>query len=211
MENEAKKIQGQRQLRRLVVLMDVVFALVIFQIFLLLPRPTPDQLSLKTLGAFFQASNIDLGVLVTVLVGIAFTLIYWMQNNKLLSNLTHTDNKHSAYSILQLFLLLFYFYSVRLGIDFPGDKYALVLQSVMLVLVGVAASLGWSYAIKGRRLLGPELSDEAARKTQITILAEPITALIALPCAFIGPIIWEVAWLTYPVIKKVLDKRMPGN
>jgi len=35
--------QGARQLRRLERLMDVVFALAIWRIFTILPRPDPDQ------------------------------------------------------------------------------------------------------------------------------------------------------------------------
>jgi hypothetical protein len=73
--------------------------------------------------------------------------------------------------------------------------------------VGIASAWGWSYAIKDRRLVSPDLTDKEAGDLQIRILAEPITALITIPCAFIGPWIWEVSWLLYPLIAFILRRR----
>ncbi len=38
-EDEAELIRGTRQLRRLEILVDVVYALVIWRLFMLMPRP----------------------------------------------------------------------------------------------------------------------------------------------------------------------------
>jgi hypothetical protein len=32
------------------------------------------------------------------------------------------------------------------------------------------------------------------------ILAEPITAIVTIPVAFVGPIFWEISWLSYPLL-----------
>ena len=80
------------------------------------------------------------------------------------------------------------------------------LSQPAAVLMGLASAWGWSYAIKTDLLL-PEVSDSYARQTQHRVLAEPITAAITIPFAFIGPILWEVAWLSYPLVVRFLNRR----
>jgi apolipoprotein N-acyltransferase len=49
-------------------------------------------------------------------------------------------------------------------------------------------------------LLLPEVTEQYARHLRDRILAEPITAIITIPLAFVGPIIWEISWLSYPLV-----------
>jgi hypothetical protein len=81
-----------------------------------------------------------------------------------------------------------------------------IIESGMVVLMGMASAWGWSHATK-KGLLLPEVSDAYARQTQIRVLAEPITAAITIPFAFVGPILWEVAWLSYPLVVSLLKRR----
>jgi len=41
------------------------------------------------------------------------------------------------------------------------------------------------------------------------ILAEPITAGINVPFAFVDPILWEIAWLIYPLVRRRRRARKP--
>ena len=56
------------------------------------------------------------------------------------------------------------------------------------------------YAIKNHRLLLPEVTEQFAYQLRDRILAEPITAIITIPVAFVGPILWQISWLCYPLV-----------
>jgi hypothetical protein len=81
------------------------------------------------------------------------------------------------------------------------------LESITASLVGIAGGWGWTYAIKNHRLLIPEVTEQYAYHLRDRILAEPITAIITLPCAFVGPIIWEISWLSYPLVIWLVRRR----
>lgn len=38
-------------------------------------------------------------------------------------------------------------------------------------------------------------------------MAEPITALITLPFAFVGLMFWEISWLSYPLVAFLFRRR----
>ncbi len=207
-ENLAKLERESRQLRRLEVLIDVVFAIVLWRLFMLIPRPGEGGWNWNSITAML-ASNIVTFVLVAV--GVAIVIVYWLQNNALFGNLDRTDAIHTALSILQIFLLLLFLYSIRLGATLEASSGTRAFESSTAALVGIASAINWSYAIKGRRLVSADLTNQQARDLQVRILAEPITALITLPCAFIGPWIWEASWLSYPLIASLLKRRMKAG
>ena len=66
------------------------------------------------------------------------------------------------------------------------------------------------YAIGRRRLLRPDVTDEEARALAHRILAEPITAMVTIPFAFVGPGLWELSWLSYPLWVRLLKRRRRG-
>ncbi len=192
-EDKAEVIRGTRQLRRLEMLMDVVYALVIWRLFMLMPRP--EKIGEWRSLSSFLSSNVELYVIASL--ALIIVIIYWIQNNALFGYLDRTDSRHTAISIVQIFFLLLFLYSIRLGLDFPGESHARALESVTAALVGVASIAGWRYAMKNRRLLSPEVTTQRADQIFDQNLAEPIAAVITLPFAFIGPIVWEIAWLSY--------------
>ncbi len=202
-EDRAELLRGTRQLRRLEILMDVVYALVIWRLFMLMPRPEKigEWRSLYS----FLSSNVELFVIAGL--GLVIVIIYWIQNNALFGYLDRTDGRHTATSIIQLFFLLLFLYSIRLSLDFPGESHARALESVTVVLVGISSIAGWRYAMKNRRLLSPEVTSQRANQIFDQNLAEPIAAGITLPCAFLGPMIWELAWLSYLPVSYWLRRR----
>ena len=105
------------QLNRLVRLIDVVFAIVIWRIFMLIPKPTAANWNWDAIGPFLY-DNIMTFVL--ALIAVAIVIIYWLQSNTLLGNLQRTDGRHAALSILQIFFLLLFLLSIRLGVDLGG-------------------------------------------------------------------------------------------
>jgi len=207
-EGLAKLERESRQLRRLEVLIDVIFAIVIWRIFMLIPRPETADWQWDAIGPFL-ASNVLTFTLVAL--SIVIVIIYWLQNNALFNNLDRTDSRHTAISIVQIFFLLCFLLSIRLGVVLEASAGTRAFESCTAALVGIASAWGWSYAIKNRRLVSPDLTDQEAGDLQIRFLAEPITALITIPCAFIGPWVWEVSWLLYPLIAYILRRRKKAN
>jgi hypothetical protein len=51
------------------------------------------------------------------------------------------------------------------------------------------------------------LQYEYALQLRDRVMAEPITAIITLPCAFVGPIIWEISWFSYPLVVWLVRRR----
>ena len=73
-------------------------------------------------------------------------------------------------------------------------------------MVGISGAWGWAYAIKDRRLLPAEMSDEEAGALNDRIAAEPATALFTIPFAFF-PVLWELSWFSYPVWIRLVKGR----
>jgi uncharacterized membrane protein len=196
-EDMAKHKRGSLQLHRLERMVDVVYAIVIWRIFILLPNPTAEQLSWGHIGTFLGA---NIGIFLMVIIGVVVTIIYWIQNNVLFGNLQSTDTRHSILSILQIFFLLAFLVSLREGIELGPSAGTRALESITAALVGISGGWSWAYAVKNPRLLQPEVTEQYALQLRDRVLAEPITAIITLPCAFVGPIIWEISWLSYPLV-----------
>ena len=203
-EDKAKHRRASLQLQRLARMIDVVYAIIIWRAFMLLPRPAAEQLNWEHIGAFLSA---NIGGFLAVVIGIVVTIVYWIQNNVLFGNLQSTDSRHTILSILQLFFLLIFLVSLRLGIDLGASDFTRAFESLAAALVGIAGSWSWLYAIKNHRLLLPEVTGLYAYRLRDRILAEPITALITIPFAFVGPILWELSWLTYPLVVLLVRRR----
>jgi uncharacterized membrane protein len=191
------------QLRRLQRLTDVIYALVLWRIFTFIPKPGGEGWEGNSLGEFLAA---NLPVFALIVIGLAFTIIYWLQNNSLFGNLARTDGRHTTLAILQIFLLLLFLYSVRLGIELGGSPGTRLFESITAALVGYVGAAGWIHAKKNRRLLQPGITDQEANDLGDRILAEPLAATFTIPFAF-TPILWEVAWLSYPVMVRLLRRR----
>ena len=196
-EDKAKHKRETVQLIRLRRLIDVVYAVVLWNIFLLIPEPDKEEWVLDTMSSFLSANILTLAL---VAIALAVTIIFWLQNNTLFNNLDRTDGRHTALSILQIFFMLLFLYSINMGVVLGASDGTRAFESSMAALMGITAAWGWSYANKNRRLVSPDVTDQYARRLRDRILAEPITAIVTLPLAFAGPVLWEIAWLSYPLV-----------
>lgn len=184
--------------------MDMVYAIVIWRVFMLLPRPDPGHGTWKSLSAMLM-SNIESVALVAISLVIIIT--YWIQNNRLYGSLKATDTKHTALSIFQLFLLMVFLYSLRMGVVFEGALGTKVLESLSAAALGLSSMGAWAYAIGRGGLLSDRVTLQGAKMMQDRYLAEPLAALLTIPCAFIGPAAWEVAWLSFIPLAWLLRRR----
>lgn len=196
------EVREQRQLRRLETLVDVVFGITIWRLFILLPRPE-DNPEWTNLLEMLGDSLLSFAVVVIALV---IVIIYWIQSNLLFKYLVRTDSWHIGLSIAQLFALLLFLYSIRAGLGFEAGASTRIFESAMACLLGVFSFLAWYYALHRGNLVTDELdADEAAAITE-RIKAEPVTAAITIPFA-VGMWMWELSWFIYPVVVYLYKRR----
>ena len=201
---ESKIQRDEKQLRRLHTLVDVVYALIIVRLFMMLPNPEASEVvGFDPLAIFTEGGD----RFVMLIIGFILVLIYWFQSNKTTGNLVKTDGKHTVLSLLQLFFLLFYLYSVRLDLVFKSDVLALFMQSVSLALAGFMGVLAWIYATKHADLISDAVSKQEAKDIKIGILSEPLASTFTIPFAFISPLLWNLSWLSVLVFGWFLKKR----
>ncbi len=191
------------QLTRLERMMDVVFALVIWRLFTFLPTQDGGE------GRWASVTEMlikEWMTFVFVLLAVVIVIIYWLQNNSLLGNLKKTDAVHTAISIFQLFFVLLFIYSIGAGVRIGGGVDSSAFESISAMMVGLLSLLGWHYAMHKGDLLDPELSMEEAVHIRQKNMAEPVTAAITIPFAFVGPVAWELSWFLYPLIKYLYSR-----
>ena len=191
-----EKIEREsRQIRRLETLIDVVFGITLWRLFILLPRPE-DNPEWITLLDMLKDSGLNFLVVVIALV---IVIIYWLQSHTLFKYLVRTDAVHSVLSVLQLFSLLLFLYAIGVGVALEADESSRIFESVMACMLGVFSFAAWYYALNKGGLVTTELSKEEARAITERIKAEPVTAAITVPFAF-GMWMWELSWFIYPVV-----------
>jgi uncharacterized membrane protein len=186
------------KLVRLERVMDVVYALVIWRLFMILPRPEKGEAGTNTVLDLFIN---DWDTFVIVLLALVIVIIFWLQNNSLFACLKATDRIHTAITIFQLFFLLFFLYSIASGLRLGAGADSRMLESFAALLLAVSAYLGWYYAYRKGDLVANNVPANKSEELLKQNLAEPITALLTMPFAFVGPIAWELSWFLYPFIR----------
>ena len=191
-----EKIEREhRRVRRLETLIDVVFGITLWRLFILLPRPA-DNPEWETLIDMFKDSGMQFLVVVIALI---IVIIYWLQSHMLFKYLVKTDTIHSVLSVLQLFSLLLFLYAIAVGVVLKADESTRVFESSMACLLGVFSFAAWYYALNKGGLITSELSPDEARGISERIKAEPVTAAITIPFAY-SVWMWELSWFIYPLV-----------
>ena len=199
--------RGEVQLNRIMVIIDVLYALMIFRLFLLMPNPQVDNFTASELVSVFRTSYLNYTVMI---IGMILILLYWGQNHLVFGNLTRTEGSLPIIAILQAFFLMLYLYFVRLEMEMGGQTLLLVLQSVFLAVAGGMSVWAWHYS-NTHNLISEKVSGLERDKTYLKLMPEPITAVFTIPFAFLGPNIWTLSWLLMiPVswLLKRIRKRM---
>jgi len=182
----------ERLLKRIQTLIDVVYGLVLFQLFLLLPKPTSEMIAS---GNMSEMLSQEWPKLLTVVIGIIWIIIYWGQSNTQFGYLKRTNKSLSALSIVQIFLLMLYLYFIKLDNETDGDVLALFSQSVCLALAGFIGVYFWKYASLNKMLFD-ELKESERVEHFYKFMPEPIAAVITIPFAFVDVLWYTLAWLS---------------
>lgn len=183
--------RGEKQLFRLGVIIDVLYALMIYKLFTFMPNPDVDDFGRDELYAVLSESYLNYTV---IIIGLVLVILYWGMSNAQFGNLKRTNGTHSTLSILQVFMLMIYIYFVRLDAEFGGEVLLMQLQSTFLAIAGILSVWSWHYSVKN------DLVSDAPTKLEksnmyLKLMPEPTVAILTFPFAWFGPEIWTLSWV----------------
>lgn len=188
---EAVVERGTKQLFRLSVLIDVLFALMIYKLFTFMPNPDIDGFGRAELVQVLTESYLNYTV---IFIGLVLVILYWGLSNVQFGNLALTDGKHATLSIMQIFALMLYIYFVRLDAQFEGEVSLMQMQSLFLAIAGILSVWSWHYAVKNN-LLSDAPSAIEKQTLYIKLIPEPLVSILTFPLAWFGPLVWTLGWL----------------
>lgn len=202
--------QGVGLLNSVNIVINVIYAMLIFQVFLILPRPGDPLLKYHSLGQIY-AENVN--QLLVIIVGLILIIMYWIQFNRQLGNLVRSSPIHAALSVFQMFCLMIYLYFVRFDMEFDGMKLALQMESIFLALAGFIGAFSWRYA-RNKKLTSDNIDNDEELSIFYSLLPEPLASLFTLPFAAFGPGVWTISFLSIiPIgyILKLVRKKYDTN
>ena len=197
---QAQIERGVGLLGSIKIVINVLYALLIFQTFLILPRPGDPDLEYLSLTQMFSEHVTQL---LMIVVGFILIVMYWIQFNRQLGNLVRSSPMHATLSVVQMVCLMIYLYFVRFDMEYDGLKLALQMESIFLALAGFIAAYSWRYAYTNN-LTSVQINDDEEMSIFYSLLPEPMTALFTLPFASFGPNIWTLAFLSIIPIGYIL-------
>lgn len=185
-------------LRRLSRFIDVVYALIFFHMLTTyLPFVEDMKWSHKPMGLLSHLID-NKSELLRIFIGAGLALMYWNQNNIFFKNLVKTNGTHAALSLIQLFLVCMFVY---FAIADPGleSSSSPALQAGSLALAGFTSVGAWVYASK-QNLVRADMKEEEIKALTKSNLMEPLTAVVNVGLAFVGPLAWTLAWFVLPPV-----------
>ena len=188
---EALIERGEKQLFRLGVIIDVLYALMIYKLFTFMPNPDVDDFGREELYAVLSESYLNYTV---IIIGLVLVILYWGMSNAQFGNLKRTNGTHSTLSILQVFMLMIYIYFVRLDAEFEGEILLMQLQSTFLAIAGILSVWSWHYSVKNDLVSDAPTNIEKSNM-YLKLMPEPAVAILTFPFAWFGPGIWTLSWV----------------
>jgi hypothetical protein len=192
--------RGVGILNSLKIVINVLYALMIFQAFLILPRPDDPELVYHSLSQIYSEHIMQL---VMIVVGLILIIMYWIQFNTQMGNLVRSSPLHATLAVVQMVCLMIYLYFVRFDMEFDGMKLALQMESIFLAAAGFIAAINWRYA-RNNGLTSDQIDNNEELNIFYKILPEPLASLFTLPFAALGPIYWTLAFLSIIPIGYIL-------
>ena len=89
--------RSEKQLFRLAIIIDVLFALMIYKLFTFMPNPEVDGFGREELYKVLTESYLNYTV---IIIGLVLVILYWGMSNLQFGNLDRTDGTHATLSIL---------------------------------------------------------------------------------------------------------------
>jgi hypothetical protein len=194
---------ARSQLERLATLTDVVYGVALVLVISWLPLPEESHATGAVWIFDLWAENSQ--NIVAVVIGLVFSIMYWIRSNTLMTSLDRTDGVHTGLSIASVFFLLLLLYVVRVSAEVAAPSRR-AGESIAVALIGIAAGAAWWWA-RRKGLVREGVSKDEMLGIQLEAFTEPLTALVTLPFAYVGEVAWNLAWFAYIPIAAFLRRR----
>ncbi len=185
-------------LRRLSRFIDVVYAVIFFHILSqYLPHFEEMTWTQKPYGLLSHLWDGRMELL-RIIIGSGLALLYWNQNSNIFKHLVKTNYTHAALSLVQLFFVVLFVYFAIADPNLESQS-SPALQAGCLAIAGFMSIGLWKYAAK-KGLIREGMSEEDITQVTKSNLMEPLTAVFNVGLAFVGPLVWTLAWFVLPPI-----------
>jgi uncharacterized membrane protein len=183
-------------LKRLSRFIDVVYAVIFFHILsTYLPNFEDMSWLQKPYGLLSHLADNAMELL-RIFIGGGLALLYWNQNIGIFKHLARTNYTHASLSLVQLFFVVLFVYFAIADPNLESQS-SPALQAASLAIAGFMSIALWRYAAN-HGLIRKGMSEEEIRQVTKTNLMEPLTAVFNVGLAFVGPLVWTVAWFALP-------------
>ncbi len=207
--DETNDPRWPKLLRRLETFLDVSYALLFMEMLRQLPRteefdPTGDAFGILRI---FIDRPTDM---LRVIIGVGLVIMYWGLSHHFTGPLVRSDSKHATLVLMQLLSVCFFIYFAIADPNLEGGFSSPALQALALVIAGAFGIGGYQYA-RRKGLVDARFSEADREAILFRGCVEPVTAILQVGTAFLGPLIWTLGWFLLPIpVKWLLTKVLDG-
>ncbi|HVT00680.1 MAG TPA: TMEM175 family protein [Patescibacteria group bacterium] len=139
---------------------------------------------------------------------ISFLIIgfYWLNHHAIFGLIRKFDSRIVWLNIIFLISLSFLPFPVDLFGDHNTIPVVVAFYSASLAIVGLLLASIWLYACEKKELIDEKLSARHIRYYSLTFLVPPVVFALAVPLAFIHPLIAQFSWVLVIIGLIIVDK-----
>ncbi|MBV8087506.1 MAG: DUF1211 domain-containing protein [Chloroflexi bacterium] len=106
--------------------------------------------------------------------------VYWVGSHYQFTFIRRADRALLWINVVFLMGIAFIPYTTSLLSRYPDSRFAIVVYSASLILIGLVSYFHWRYATRGRRLVAPDLPDKVIKVVKKRILFAPFACLASI-------------------------------
>jgi uncharacterized membrane protein len=202
----AAEAERTTELDRIIFFSDGVFAIAITLLVIELHVPSlPSDVSNGVLSRDLldQWPRIGAYALSFAVIG-----LYWMGHHRVFAHIRRFDHRLIVLNLVFLGLIAFLPYPTAVIGRYGGHRAAVILYAGSLALAGLASTALWLYAWRSRLAV---VGDRRARYLLARAAMPAAVFGASIPIAFASPAAAQFSWLSFLVVRRVIESRLGGD
>lgn len=192
---------------RLIVLSEIIFGLAMSMLVFALEIPELDSSE----SEFIAVLKDDFEVFLIFLITFILLVIYWLGHVRRFSYIIKTNRTHLFIELLGLFFILILPFTNGLISVHPDYRIIVLVYGINLILIGVFAYWGWSYASHNKQLIKEDVSKTVIKEIKGELILEPIVVSLSLLIGMIKPSLFNLCMILIPIIHMLYVKIMSSK
>ena len=176
-------------IQRLARLSDIIFAVAMTILAIVFDPVLLDDVSPETAPKVLLQQLPGLGIYALTFITLAY---YWFTHVNQFKHYQKTDTVHTFLSLFGLLFVVLFTYASDLSEAYEGVFAIDLFYSLAAIGVGIFSTAAWIYGTQNRRLVAPDLSDEAIRHIRQESYIEPSIYLLAIGAGWLVPWGWGI-------------------